>query len=319
MKPESGTIPVKGRFAPSPSGRMHLGNVFTALMSWLSVRKQGGKWILRIEDLDPQRSKNEYARLIEDDLLWLGLVPDEGGLDNAGECGPYSQSERGDIYERMLCELRKSGFLYPCRCTRHDILATQAPHLSDGRVIYGGRCRPAVLPSFIDSACFENSATRLYVPDRVINFDDAVYGYQAVNLALECGDFVLRRADGAWSYQLAVVTDDALMGVTEVVRGNDLLLSAAQQIYLFELLGFKAPRYVHVPLICNKDGIRLSKRDRSLSMEELRKRYTPDEVIGSLAFYAGILDSPEPCRASDLIPLFDWRLVGKQNVVVQKL
>lgn len=136
-----------GRFAPSPTGRMHLGNLFTALMSWLSVRSRGGRWVLRIEDLDPQRSKIEHARMIEDDLDWLGLDFDEGGLQGCGAHGPYRQSERSGIYEEYLDRLIATGYTYPCTCTRADILATQAPHQSDGRVIYGGRCRPALLPS----------------------------------------------------------------------------------------------------------------------------------------------------------------------------
>ena len=134
-----------GRFAPSPTGRMHLGNIFAALVSWLSVRSQGGKWILRVEDLDPQRSRMEYARQIEDDLAWLGLEWDEGGVDSVGDHGPYCQSLRGDIYEEVLRRLESTGLTYPCYCTRADIMATQAPHESDGRVVYSGRCRPESL------------------------------------------------------------------------------------------------------------------------------------------------------------------------------
>ena len=139
------TVPT-GRYAPSPTGRMHLGNLFSALMSWLSVKSRGGRWILRIEDLDPQRSKPEFSRLIEDDLNWLGLDWDEGGMADRGPHGPYSQSLRGEIYAEYLARLDATGYTYPCTCTRADIMATQAPHQSDGRVIYGGRCRPATMP-----------------------------------------------------------------------------------------------------------------------------------------------------------------------------
>lgn len=294
---------MKGRFAPSPSGRMHVGNIFTALLSWLSVRSVGGKWVLRIEDLDPQRSKYEYARLIEDDLNFLGLDWDEGGLDDRGPSGPYSQSRRHDLYEGALKRLLDTGMCYGCTCTRAELNATQAPHRSDGRVVYGGRCRPAVLPVPF-SAPGKPHAVRLGVIDDDILFQDLVFGEQRFNLAYECGDFILRRADGAWSYQLAVVVDDAMMGITEVVRGADLLASAAQQIYLYGLLGFDAPRFGHVPLICNTEGRRLSKRDRDLSMESLRKRFSAAEIIGRIAYVAGLIQAPEPCMPTDLATSF---------------
>lgn len=315
-----------GRFAPSPTGRMHLGNVFAALLSWLSVKKKGGKWILRIEDLDPQRSRTEYARLIEDDLQWLGLDWDEGGVDGKGPNGPYMQSLRHDYYLASLRRLEETGLTYPCYCTRADIMATQAPHESDGRVVYSGRCRPPRLrgmrPEDMAPTAQEEEpkakkvrSTRLFVPDRVIEFTDRLYGRQSVNLASHCGDFILRRADGAWAYQLAVVTDDALMGVTEVVRGADLLLSSAQQIYLYDLLGREAPEFAHFPLLCNSDGMRLSKRDRSLSMEELRKEYSPQHLTGLLAWLAGILPEPFPISAEGLLPLFSWQAIPARHSI----
>ncbi len=298
---------IKGRFAPSPTGRMHLGNIASALLSWLSARAQGGAWLLRIEDLDPQRSKREYSRIIEDDLHWLGLDWDEGGLDGRGDAGPYSQSRRGDIYARYLELINATGYTYPCRCTRAEIMATQAPHQSDGRIVYGGRCRPAVLPAF--DADFDGASTRICVPDSIISFDDGLYGPQHFNLAREVGDFILRRADGAWAYQLAVVVDDALMGVSEVVRGSDLLLSAAQQIYLYRLLGLEPPRFAHVPLLCNAEGRRLSKRDGSLSMEHLRATMTPPQIIGRLASLLGLLPEPTEITAAELIPDFSWQKI----------
>ncbi len=279
---------------------MHLGNIYAAVMSWLSVRRRGGRWILRIEDLDPQRSKPEHALMIEDDLQWLGLDWDEGGLDNRGPHGPYVQSRRHDIYRQYLDRLEATGFTYKCRCTRADIMATQAPHQSDGRIIYSGRCRPAVMPCH-DTDPSAPGATRLYVPDRDIKFDDLLAGPQCFNLARDCGDFILRRADGAWSYQLAVVVDDALMGVTEVMRGSDLLLSAAQQIYLYELLGFEPPRFAHLPLLTNETGQRLSKRDNSLSMEALRQNNRPEDVLGMVAHAAGIIDRARPVALSELL------------------
>lgn len=281
---------------------MHLGNIYAAVMSWLSVRRRGGRWILRVEDLDPQRSKLAHAEMIEDDLRWLGLDWDEGGLENRGSAGPYVQSQRHDIYSHYLDRLVATGYTYKCRCTRADIMATQAPHQSDGRVIYSGRCRPAVMP------CHDNDpsapgATRLYVPDCDIAFDDMIAGPQRFNLARDCGDFILRRADGAWSYQLAVVVDDALMGVTEVMRGRDLLLSAAQQIYLYKLLGFEPPRFAHLPLLTNETGQRLSKRDNSLSMEALRQHYGPTDVLGMVAHAAGLIECQRPVTLDELILL----------------
>lgn len=292
-----------GRFAPSPTGRMHLGNIFTAVMSWLSVKSRDGRWILRIEDLDPQRSRLEYAYAIEDDLAWLGLEWDEGGLDNKGPHGPYMQSRRHDIYCEYLNRLELTGYTYPCHCTRAEIMATQAPHRSDGRIVYAGTCRPGNLPLPIPINS-EGCSIRLYVPDREIEVDDMVCGHSVFNLAEECGDFIIRRADGAWSYQLAVVIDDALMGVTEVMRGNDLLPSAAQQIYLHTLLGFNPPDFAHVPLIVNREGQRLSKRDKSMAMDNIRLKFSPEEVLGIVAHLAGFTASPIPLSLYDLLNIY---------------
>lgn len=305
-----------GRFAPSPTGRMHLGNVFTALLSWLAARKAGGRWVLRIEDLDPQRSKTEYARLIEEDLQWLGLEWDEGGLDDRGSNGPYSQSRRGEIYADYLNRIKQTGYTYACTCTRADIMATQAPHQSDGRVIYGGRCRPAVMPHYgAEPEC--KHATRLYVPDEDIRFTDNVYGAQTVNLVTHCGDFILQRADGAWAYQLAVVVDDALMGVTEVVRGNDLLLSTGQQLYLYRLLGLTPPQFAHLPLVSNVMQQRLSKRDASMNMAELRRRYSAQEIIGRIAVMTNLIPEYTPMEAKDLAGYMAWdKIPATQAIIV---
>lgn len=286
---------------------MHLGNIYTALISWLSVKSRGGKWILRIEDLDPQRSKPEYARMIEEDLIWLGLEWDEGGVEGKGQNGPYVQSLRHHFYEEALDKLKDSGLCYPCKCTRADILATQAPHESDGRVVYKGICRPHSIPSpYID---IPHAAVRLAVPDEDITFYDRIRGPQTVNLARHCGDFIVRRGDDAWSYQLAVVVDDALMGVTEVVRGDDLLLSAAQQIYLYRLLGYTPPEFAHVPLVCNESGQRLSKRDKSLSMEYLRGNHSPEEILGMAACHARLIPEPAPVSLSELLLLDNEKIM----------
>lgn len=296
---------IKGRFAPSPTGRMHLGNVFSALLSWLSAKSQGGTWLLRIEDIDPQRSKQEYAELIMDDLHWLGLDWDEG---------PYYQSERGDIYEHYLKQLTDNGLTYPCYCTRADILATQAPHESDGRVVYKGTCRNLAPGVKTDPA-----AIRMKVPSEgkgILSFTDGHYGMQTIDLTTHCGDFIVRRKDGAWAYQLAVVVDDALMGINEVVRGCDLLLSSPQQIYLAQQLGFAPPHFTHLPLLCNKQGQRLSKRDQSLDMAALRTSNTPEEIIGMLAHAAGLQQSNEPITAQELVGEFSWDKIPTNNIIM---
>ena len=293
---------------------MHLGNIFSAVASWASVKSRGGSWLLRIEDLDPQRSKEQWSHLIEDDLAWLGLDWDEGGTADRGPAGPYRQSLRSDIYQECLNRLMNAGYCYPCLCRRADLLATQAPHQSDGRVIYGGRCRPAVMPC--QSETVSGAAQRLWVrPGQVVEFTDKVYGPQCIDLAAQCGDFIVRRGDGAWSYQLAVVADDALMGVTEVVRGSDLLLSAAQQKYLGNLLGFPTLEYAHVPLLCNDLGQRLSKRDGSLSMEALRRRYTPSRLLGHIAHLSGQIPTPDPLSPADLAALWDWTKVPRTTII----
>lgn len=311
---------LKGRFAPSPTGRMHLGNMATALLSWLSAKSRGGRWLLRIEDLDPQRSRLEYAQLIEDDLQWVGLDWDEGGIDGRGSAGPYMQSQRGDIYAEYLGRLIESGDVYPCSCRRKDLLSTQAPHLADGRVVYSGRCRPAPQPPYnVSRNDFEGRAARLYVAPGVIDYTDGVFGPQSVDLARECGDFILRRADGAWAYQLAVVADDALMGVTEVTRGCDLLLSAAQQIYLMRRFGWQPPQYYHVPLVCNESGQRLCKRDRALDMEHLRRRFSAAQLLGELACICGLQPTPDATSLPALLSNFSWSSVPARSSIITAL
>lgn len=294
---------VCGRFAPSPTGRMHLGNVFSALLSWLSARAQGGTWLLRIEDIDPQRSRHEYADMLMDDLQWLGLEWD-------GE--PCWQSQRGDIYAHYLQQLTNAGLIYPCYCTRADILATQAPHESDGRVVYKGTCRNLPPGSRKGPA-----ALRMKVPGEgrgIVTFTDGHYGTHTVDLTTQCGDFIVRRKDGAWAYQLAVVVDDALMGINEVVRGRDLLLSSPQQIYLAQQFGFTPPRFTHLPLLCNTAGQRLSKRDKSLDMGCLRQSFTPNQIIGLLAHAAGLQLTPDAVSAQSLVKTFSWNKVGTADI-----
>lgn len=297
-----------GRFAPSPTGRMHLGNVLAALLSWLDVKSVGGNWIVRYEDLDPDRSKPEYANLIDGDLRWLGLIADNKEIiTDSGNLSPR-QSERTELYAQALTELIETGRVYPCTCRRADIMATQAPHQSDGRIVYAGTCRPQSLggtaPDHCSNMLDAKKALRICVTDENINFEDTVFGVQSVNLATHCGDFVLRRADGAWAYQLAVVVDDADMRVTRIVRGNDLLLSTAQQIFLYGLLKKPVPLYMHIPLLCTHDGRRLSKRDKDLDMESLRCRFKADELLGKLAKLAGLTHDYAPITPHRLLTIF---------------
>lgn len=298
---------IKGRFAPSPTGRMHLGNVYAALLSWLSARAQGGGWVLRIEDIDPGRSRLEYTDQIKKDLRWLGLDWDEY----------YVQSERNDVYAHYLDLLENNGLTYPCYCSRADIMATQAPHESDGRVVYAGTCRPGKSNvERVKGNVDRKPATRVMVPNEDIPFVDGLYGPQSINLARHCGDFIVRRSDGAWAYQLAVVVDDALMGVTEVVRGCDLLQSVPQQLYLYRILALQAPQFTHIPLLVNTEGQRLSKRDKSLDLGELSKSHSPQQIIGFLANQIGLTEKYEPITPQELIPLFCWRKINKENIII---
>lgn len=290
-----------GRFAPSPSGRMHLGNLFTALTAWLSVRAQGGKLLLRIEDLDPDRSRKEYADALRDDLLWLGL-------DWDAEMPP--QSTRTEIYARYFSELPT----YPCYCTRNELHAASAPHASDGRLLYAGTCRD--LTDEQRAAQTRKPAWRVRVPDREITFTDGVFGVRREKLSEECGDFIVRRSDGVYAYQLAVVCDDALGGVTEVVRGCDLLDSTPRQLWLYETLGFTAPRFYHLPLLTAPDGRRLSKRDRDLDMAHLRETFSAPELLGKLATLTGLLPCARSVTARELVECFDRNGLPRKNIAV---
>ena len=282
-----------GRFAPTPSGRMHLGNVFAALVAWLSIRSRDGSLVLRMEDLDTQRTSDEFAQLLRQDLTWLGLDWDD-------ETEP--QSQRTAVYEQYFEKLREKDLLYPCYCTRSQLHSVNAPHLSDGTYVYPGTCRTLTEPP-----AGRKPAWRVMVPDREWSFRDRVQGDYSLNLATGCGDMVVRRADGVYVYQLAVTVDDGEAGVTEVVRGMDLLSSAPRQMYLQEKLGFSHPVYGHVPMLLAPDGRRLSKRDKDLDLGVLRQRLKPEELIGTLAFAAGLIDRNAPISASELAAIFDWQ------------
>ena len=292
-----------GRFAPSPSGVMHLGNVFSALLAWLSVRSAGGRMLLRIEDLDPDRSKPVFADAIRRDLEWLGLDWDQ-------ESEP--QSKRTEYYRAAFEALEAQGLVYPCYCTRAQLHAASAPHASDGQSVYPGTCR-SLRPE--DRPAGRKPAWRLMVPDGTISFRDGLQGEYRENLLRDCGDFIIRRSDGVYAYQLAVVVDDAGMGVSQVVRGCDLLSSTPRQLYLYRLLDKPAPAFYHVPLLTAPDGRRLSKRDGDLDLSALRLRYAPEALIGLLACAAGLLPKPEAVSAGELAPQFSWERVTAQKTI----
>ena len=389
---------VVGRFAPSPTGRMHLGNVFSSLLAWLSVRSQGGKLVLRIEDLDDRARSGPWDALLMDDLRWLGLDWDEG---------PYYQTDRIDLYADAVRRLDDMGLVYPCFCTRAELHAASAPHASDGTPVYAGTCRGLTAAEVAARSKARPPALRLKVPPvqgiassrgpfesdapeskhskteladfgnsmpreltfgdcsergvrggaalqdtadgtrggaalqgaaggvrgatasrsaaggdaGVMHFEDRTYGPQREVLAEECGDFLVRRSDGVYAYQLAVVVDDADMGVNEVVRGCDLLGSTARQMYLQDLLGYAHPSYAHVPLLVAPDGRRLSKRDRDCDMGVLREHLgPPGALLGRLAYVAGLVPSPEPRTADQLVDEFRWSAVceHRDNIAVEE-
>ncbi len=291
---------IVGRFAPTPSGRMHLGNVFAALIAWLSVRSRNGEMVLRMEDLDTQRTSAEFADILREDLNWLGLDYDR-------ETPP--QSQRSQVYDTYFARLQEQGLIYPCYCTRSQLHSVNAPHLSDGTYVYTGTCRnlkeapPDRLPSW-----------RVMVPDKTWTMEDKVQGHYCLNLATACGDMVMRRADGVYVYQLAVTVDDAEAGVTEVVRGMDLLSSAPRQMYLQELFGFAHPEYGHVPMLLSSDGRRLSKRDRDLDLGQLRKHIRAEQLIGALAFAAGLTDQKCAISAKELSAHFRWEQLKGDSI-----
>jgi len=292
-----------GRFAPTPSGRMHLGNVFAALIGWLSVKAKGGSLVLRMEDLDTQRTSEEFAEVLRQDLKWLGLNWDL-------ETPP--QSAQTEVYDRYFECLRDKDLLYPCYCTRSQLHSVNAPHLSDGTYVYPGTCRD--LTEAQRAAFGREPSFRVKVPDRVFRVEDLCQGTYEQNLLHQCGDFVVRRADSVYVYQLAVTVDDGLAGVTEVVRGMDLLSSAPRQMYLQELFGFPHPQYGHVPMLVAPDGRRLSKRDKDMDLGFLQKNTTPEKLLGLLAFTAGLIDRQEAVSAAELAKEFLWEKLRKEDI-----
>lgn len=295
-----------GRFAPTPSGRMHLGNAMCALIAYLSAKSGGGKFLLRIEDLDAERCPRRFAEDIMRDLERLGI---------AWEGEVLFQSERAEVYREYFDRLRTSVRVYPCFCSRAALHAAEAPHLSDGSVVYPGACRFLSAEEVSEREKRRLPAWRIQVPAEEkaeIRYSDGLRGICTQNLSRECGDFVLRRADGVFAYQLAVVVDDALSGVTEVVRGEDLRSSAARQVWLYRLLGFEPPVFYHIPLLTDRFGRRLAKREGD-SLSDALETYSPRQIVGALAFAAGIIGEPVPVSPEELIKIFDWKKIGAEN------
>ena len=296
-----------GRFAPSPSGRMHLGNVWACLLAWLAARSAGGAVVLRLEDLDPGRCRPEYCDQVMRDLEWLGL-----GWN--GE--PVYQSRRTQAYAQAFQELERQGLVYPCFCTRAQRLAASAPHRSDGAVVYDGRCARLTPEQRAELSRARRPAWRVRAPEKTITFRDLLQGEYGEDLKRDCGDFILRRSDGVYAYQLAVVVDDAWMGVTQVVRGSDLLASTPRQLWLQEALGLPHPEYGHVPLLLAPDGRRLAKRDRDRELGALQRRYSAPELVGRLAHAAGLIHEYAPARPAELIPLFSWDRLPREDLIL---
>lgn len=331
----------RGRFAPSPTGELHLGNARTALLAWLWSRSEGGGFTLRVEDLDAPRVRAGMAERQLEELRWLGLDWDEGpdpdrGFVDRGPHGPYRQSRRGHLYDSALERLVAEGQAYECFCSRAEIAAASAPHgpAAEGPR-YPGTCAALSRAQRDERRRARAPALRLRVPPGPVAFDDELAGRQAFDVAAEVGDFVLRRADGIFAYQLAVAVDDAAMGMTQVLRGQDLLASTARQILLYRFLGLDPPRFAHAPLVLSaaKEGptARLSKRDRALSLSALRARgESPHSVVGLLGALSGLLPaepgaatigwetlaSAPACTPADLVPMFALGKVPPQPALI---
>jgi len=297
----------RGRFAPSPTGELHLGNARTALLSWLWARKEGGGYVLRVEDIDTPRVRPGMAERQLDELRWLGLDWDGP---------PLFQSDRVPRYEDTLRRL--SEHIYECFCSRTEIAAASAPQGDEGPR-YPGTCARLTRAQREERRRTRAPALRLRVPPGSVAFHDEILGGQAFDTQQLVGDFVLRRGDGVFAYQLAVVVDDGEMGITQVLRGADLLPSTARQILLHRLLAQPEPRWAHAPLVVAASGERLAKRNRSLSLSALRARgVDPRQVVAHLARASG-LEAPDRCSPLELVGGFALSKVGRNPVAIGRL
>ena len=317
--------PVLGRLAPSPTGLLHLGNAWAFLLAWLSARSQGGRILLRMEDLDPQRSREAYAAAIVKDLAWLGLDWDAGpgasGRSPSPAQEPLVQSLRGPVYARALARLEAAGLTYPCFCSRKELRQlASAPHLGEEDLARADPCRALDAPERARLlAQGRHAALRLRCPPGPVTFSDAVMGPQRFTPEEFGGDFALRRSDGVVAYQLAVAVDDGLMGVTEVVRGRDLLPSTPRQLLVMDFLGLTPPRYAHIPLLLDAEGERLAKRHASLSLAALRDRgVEPARITGYLACLAGINPGGAPLHPRELVGRFSLDALPRKDLRVME-
>ncbi len=294
-----------GRFAPSPSGPLHLGNLACALVAYLSARAQGGRFLLRVEDLDIPRCPPVWAWQAMRDLEAIGIEWDEE---------PLWQSRRTEYYEAAFRKLDRMGVLYPCFCTRAELVnPSLAPNAGDTQRVYPGTCAGLSPEQRRVRSLTRHPAWRVRVPDREYMLRDRVQGVYRENLKTQCGDFVIRRSDGLFGYQLAVVVDDAYSGVNEVVRGRDILSATPRQMYLMELLNVPVPAYAHIPLICDAHGKRLAKRDQALGFAVLQQRYGASGVRGMLAYALGLIPENRPVSMPELLAAFDWERVSRED------
>ena len=316
---ESRSIP-RGRLAPSPTGALHLGNARSFLLAWLSLRARGGTVVMRMEDLDHPKVKPGTAEQALDDLRWLGLDWDEGP-DCGGPHAPYIQSQRIERYREALYQLADAGMVYPCTCSRSDVESAQsAPHAGEDGLRYPGTCRDRY-------GSFEEAnaelpedripAWRYRVADEHVRFEDGFHGPQDQHMHTAVGDFVIARHEDGAGYMLAVVVDDAAMGVTEVLRGDDLLPTTHRQILLYEALGLDRPKFIHVPLVVSTDGRRLAKRHGDTRISALRAQGTaPETIVGLLAYWCGWAEWGENLSPQDLLPRFDLKTLSADPAVL---
>lgn len=295
------TAPIVGRLAPSPTGAQHVGNARTYLLAWLHARSQGGRVILRIEDIDSPRVKPGAAEQAMDDLRWLGLRWDEGP-DQPGEHAPYVQTERIDRYRALLDDLKQRDLVYPCTCTRKDVeTAASAPHLDGEPPPYAGTCRQRT-PKDALALSAETFVWRLRTTDRQQSLVDLYRGAAMLNVAEQLGDFVVAKGSGTPAYQLAVVADDHAMEVTQVIRGDDLLPSAFRQLLLYEHFRWSPPEFGHLPLVVGPDGRRLAKRHGDTRLSWLRSQgMRAERLLGWLAYQSKLIDNLQSISAAELL------------------